>query len=270
MSEEIRRPAALDSFPEIRSVGFDAPGRWLLAGLHDLRRAGSASLFYGACFAVGGWTMQFVFAHAYALFAGLITGFLLLAPFLAMGLYDLSRRIERGEEPRLAPTLSAWRPNLANVGVLAAVLAIVLLVWARASMVIFALFFDSAGLPSFADVVHAIVAFEQPEFALVYFAVGGFFALFVFAISVVAVPLMLDRGTDAVSAAIVSTSACGRNPGPMLLWAGYIVLLVGAGFATQFIGLIFVMPVLGHASWHAYRELTVADARTPLRQAGTP
>lgn len=265
MSEKIHGPATVEAFPEIRHVGFDAPAVWLRAGWNDLRQAGGASLFYGTCFAVGGWLMQVVFAHAYALFAGLITGFLLLAPFLAMGLYDLSRRIERGETPRLAPTLAAWRPNLANVGVLAAVLAVVLLVWARASMVIFALFFDAAGLPSFADVVHAIVAFEQPEFALVYFVVGGFFALFVFAISVVAIPLMLDRGTDAVTSAIASIGACARNPGPMLLWAACIAVLVAIGMATRFLGLIVVMPVLGHATWHAYRDLVAApEAGPPL------
>ncbi len=258
MSQSTHRPAAVDAFPEIRHVGFDAPARWLRAGWEDLRKAGGASLFYGACFAVGGWLMQLVFAHAYALFAGLITGFLLLAPFLAMGLYDLSRRMEQGEAPRLIPTFMAWRPNLANVSVLAAVLAVVFLVWARASMVIFALFFDAAGLPTFSAVVHAIIAFEQPEFALVYFAVGGFFALFVFALSVVAVPLMLDRGTDAVTSAIASLGACARNPGPMLAWAACIVVLVGIGLATQFLGLIFVMPILGHATWHAYRDLTVA------------
>lgn len=258
MSEKIQGPAAVNAFPEIRQVGFDAPGRWLLAGWGDLRKAGSASLFYGTCFAVGGWLMQVVFAHAYALFAGMVTGFLLVAPVLAMGLYDLSRRLERGEAPRLAPTLTAWRANLANIGVLAAVLAVVFLVWARASMVIFAMFFDSAGLPTFAEIVRAIVAFEQPEFALVYFMVGGFFALFVFAISVVAVPLMLDRGTDAVTSGIASLGACARNPGPMLLWAACIAVLVGLGMATLFLGLIVVMPVLGHATWHAYRELTVA------------
>lgn len=258
MNEEARRPTVVDSFPEIRNVGLDAPLRWLRAGWADLRRAGSASLFYGACFAGGGWLLQMVFAHAYALFAGLITGFLLLAPFLAMGLYDLSRRIEHGETPRLAATLTAWRPNLANVGVLAAVLAVVFLVWARASLVIFALFFDTAGLPSFTAVVHAIVALEQPEFAVVYGVVGGSFALFVFAISVVAIPLMLDRGTDAVSAAIASIGVCARNPGPMALWAACIVVLVAVGLATRFLGLIFVMPLLGHATWHAYRELVAA------------
>lgn len=258
MSEKTHGPAAVDAFPEIRQVGLDAPARWLRAGWNDLRQAGGASLFYGTCFAAGGWLMQVVFAHAYALFVGMVSGFLLVAPVLAMGLYDLSRRIERGETPRLAPTLTAWRSNLANIGVLAAVLAVVMLVWARASMVIFALFFDAAGLPTFAEVVHAIVAFEQPEFALVYFMVGGFFALFVFAISVVAVPLMLDRGTDAVTSGIASIGACARNPGPMLLWAAAIAVLVGIGMATWFLGLIVVMPVVGHATWHAYRELMVA------------
>jgi uncharacterized membrane protein len=258
MSEPSPRPADADSFPEVRGIGFDAPGRWLRAGLSDLRQARGASLFYGACFAVGGWLIQVVFAHAYALFAGLITGFLLLAPFLAMGLYDLSRRIEQGEAPRLAATFTAWRPNLSNVGILAGVLAVVLLVWARASMVIFALFFEASGLPTFADVVRTIVSFEQPEFALAYFLTGGFFALFVFAISVVAVPMMLDRGTDAVSSVITSVRACARNPGPMLLWAACLAVLVGIGFATMFVGLIFVMPVLGHATWHAYRDLVVA------------
>jgi len=261
MSDNTNHPAAVDAFPDIRSVGLDAPVRWLRAGWGDLRKAGGASLFYGACFAVGGWVMQVVFAHAYALFAGLITGFLLLAPFLAMGLYDLSRRIELGEQPRLVATFTAWRPNLANVSLLAAVLAVVFLVWARASMVIFALFFDTGSLPTFTDVVHAIVAFEQPEFALVYFMVGGFFALFVFAISVIAVPLMLDRGTDAISSAIASISACARNPGPMLWWAICIVVLVTIGLATRFIGLIFVMPLLGHATWHAYRELMAPSTR---------
>lgn len=248
-------------FPRIRTIAGNAPWRWLAAGLEDLRQGGGASFFYGTCFAVAGWLMEMVFRHAYALFAGLATGFLLLGPFLALGIYDISRRLERGEAPRLRPTLAAWRPNLANVGVFAAVLAVVLLVWARASMVIFALFFDAAELPTFAGIVHSVLTFEQPEFALVYFAVGGFFAVFVFAISVVAVPLMLDRNTDAVTAAICSLIACGRNPGPMLLWAACIAVLVALGFATLFVGLILVMPLIGHATWHAYRDLV--DTATP-------
>jgi uncharacterized membrane protein len=257
MSDETYDAAVDNTFPQIAAVGLDAPRRWLAAGWRDFRRAGRASLFYGACFALAGETMEVVFVHAYSLFAGLVTGFLLLAPFLAMGLYDLSRRIGRGEAPRLAPTLAAWRPNLGNVSLLAGVLTVVLLLWARASMVLFALFFDAAGLPTFAGIVHTVVAFEQPEFALIYFGVGGFFALFVFAVSVVAVPLMLDRNTDAVTAAIASIAVCARNPAPMLLWAACIAALTAVGIATWFVGLIFTMPWLGHATWHAYRDLVL-------------
>ncbi|MCB1967279.1 MAG: DUF2189 domain-containing protein, partial [Candidatus Accumulibacter sp.] len=120
-------------FPVIRRVKPGAVVGWMRGGCHDLRRSGLPSLFYGSCFAIAGWLMQVVFAEAYALFAGLTTGFLLVGPFLTLGLYDLSRRIEFGMPAKLAPTLAAWRPNLPNVGLFAALLAIVLLVWARAS-----------------------------------------------------------------------------------------------------------------------------------------
>lgn len=257
------------AFPQVQGVALKAPWYWLAAGLMDLRRAGSSSLFYGACFTLAGWLMYGVFLRAYALFAGLTTGFLLLGPLLAMGLYDISRRLERGEAPRLQPTLSCWRPNLANLGVFAAVLAVVMLLWARASMVVFALFFDG-GLPTFGDVLRALFAFQQPEFALVYFVVGGFFATFVFAISIIAVPLMLDRGTDAVTACLASIAACARNPGPLLLWGACIVVLVGLSFATLFLGLVVVMPLVGHGTWHAYRALVAAEKPSPRSPSSSP
>ncbi|MBL8398809.1 MAG: DUF2189 domain-containing protein [Candidatus Accumulibacter sp.] len=254
-------PASANRFPTIQQITVGAIPGWLHAGWRDLRSGGWASLFYGLCFAVAGLVMSVVFAKAYALFAGLTTGFLLVGPFLALGLYDLSRQNERGSTPQLGPSLAAWRPNLPNIGLFAAVLAIVLLVWARASIVVFALFF-TGGLPTFGDVVRTVLTFEQPDFAAVYFAIGGFFALFVFAISVVAVPLMLDRQTDAVTAAIASLVACGRNPLPMLYWATIIVLLVGVGFATMFVGLMITMPLIGHATWHAYRSLIEDEQKT--------
>lgn len=249
-------------FPTIQHIEVSDVPKWLCSGWQDFQSAGWASVFYGVCFAVAGLLMSIVFAKAYALFAGLTTGFLLIGPFLALGLYDLSRQNERGQIPRLAPTLAAWRPNLPNLGLFAAVLVIVLLVWARASIVVFALFF-TGGLPTFGDVVRTVLTFEQPDFAMVYFAVGGFFALFVFAISVVAVPLMLDRQSDAITAAIASLVACGRNPLPMLLWGMIIVLLVGIGFATLFIGLLVTMPLIGHTTWHAYRSLVADEIITP-------
>ena len=115
--------------------------------------------------------------------------------------------------------------------------------------------FFQGGLPTFLEIIQTLITFEQPTFALVYFAVGGFFAAFVYAVSVVAIPLMADRGTDAVTAAIASLLSVTRNVIPMSLWALTIVLLVAIGFATHFIGLIITMPIIGHASWHAYRDL---------------
>jgi len=255
----INQSPALD-FPAVRRVDGGAPWRWLRAGAADLRRSGPASLFYGCCYAVVGWLLYFVFNEAYALFAGLTTGFLLLGPLLALGLYDLSRQAEQGRKPALGPSLWCWRPNLSNVALLAGVLTVVMLLWARASMVTFALFFDG-GLPTFASVVHAVLTLEQPEFTLMYFLVGGFFALFVFAITVVSVPLMLDRNTDAVTAGLTSINVCLHNPLPMLIWAVVLVGLVVVGFASLFVGLVVTIPLAGHATWHGYRELLAHDSR---------
>lgn len=242
------------SFPVIRIIKPRNIIDWLQHGLADLRQAKLASLFYGLVFATAGILMNTVLFEASWLLSSLTTGFLLIGPFLAMGLYDLSRRMELGEKPTLIPSLTAWRTNLMNVGIFAGVLVVILLIWARASLVIFALFFQG-GLPTFLEIVKTVITFEQPIFAAVYFAVGGFFAAFVYAVSVIAIPLMADRKTDAVTAAIASLLAVTRNFFPMLLWAFTIVLLVAIGFATHFIGLIITMPIIGHASWHAYRDL---------------
>lgn len=242
------------SFPVIHKVKSHHIIKWLLCGLSDTRQGGLSSLFYGVIFSAAGMLLHTVLTKASWLLAGLTTGFLLLGPFLAMGLYDLSRRMELGEKPTLLPTLTAWRSNLINVGLFAGLLVIVLLIWARASMVIFALFFQG-GLPTFTDVVFSVITFKEPIFTIIYFTVGGLFAAFTFSVSVISIPLMADRKTDAITAAIASLAAVRRNPFQMLIWAISIVVLVTIGFATSFIGLILTMPIIGHASWHAYRDL---------------
>lgn len=246
------------SDPVIRRVKAAAIIDWLHAGVVDTHRGGRASLFYGVIFATTGILIHTFFAENYWLLAGLTTGFLLLGPFLAMGLYDLSRRMELGEPAKLIPSLTAWRPNLINVSLFATLLLIVLLVWTRLSLSIFGYFFNS-DFPTFIDVVLSIVRFKHPTFTLIYFATGGLFATFIFAISVIALPLMVDKKTSAATSAMASLLACIRNPIPMLLWAFCIVVLVGFGFATSFLGLIVTMPVAGHASWHVYRALVETD-----------
>lgn len=251
-----------NSFPIIRQVKPSNILGWVKAGIQDTRQAGMASLFYGAFFAIAGWVMKLVFDEAYGLFPGLATGFLLLGPFLAMGLYDLSRQLELGQPAKLFPSLTAWRINMLNVGIFAGVLGVILLIWARASLIIFALYFQDSVFPSLNEVILSVLTFNQPVFGMVYFAVGGFFAALVFAISVVAIPLMTDRKTDAITAAIASIIACTKNPLTMLLWGACIVLLVAIGFATYFVGLVITMPIVGHATWHVYRDI-VAEETLP-------
>lgn len=257
---EVHHLSFESSLAAIRSVEMKAPFGWLNAGLSDLKASPTASLFYGIAFALMGWLIVFFYGNAYSLTVALMGGFMLLGPGLAMGLYALSRQREAGEVPRLLPTLTIWRVNLSNLSIFALVTGVVFLIWARASMVVFAIFYSS-GLPSASDFVRELLAFENVEFVLAYMFIGSCFACFVFSISVVAVPLMLDRNTDAITAMLLSLASVAKNPLPMLIWALIIVTMTGIGFATAFIGLALTMPILGHATWHAYRAIIPLKAR---------
>jgi uncharacterized membrane protein len=252
MSHEI--DARRGAFPAVREIGFGQPLVWLARGWRDFLAHPLQSAFYGACFAVMGWLIAFTFRNAYQYVSALVTGFFLVGPFLAIGLYDLSRRRQRGEPPRLGPTLDAWRPNVGAIGMFALVLGVILLVWARASLVVFALFYTHE-MPSVEGFVAQMLSLDNLEFLVAYFCVGGFFALLVFAISAVAVPMMMDRDTDGIVAVLTSVKAFGTNLPAMLLWGFIITVVIGAGFALWFAGLVVAVPVIGHGAWHAYRDI---------------
>lgn len=244
-------------FPRLRRVDAGAPFQWIRLGLADLKACPRAGLFYGFCFALAGYLIAWILSDSPQYLAAATAGFLLVAPALSIGIYEVSRRRERGQPCALSPTLTAWRANQANIGLFSLVLLVVLLVWARASLVTFSLFFSGA-MP---DVRSMLVQVTDPEklgFLVAWLAVGAVFALLVFAISVITIPLMLDRRYDAVTAALASMQVVFRNPGAMVMWAGIIAWSCAAGLLMGFVGIIVVAPLLGHATWHAYRELVEA------------
>lgn len=241
---------------ELRPVGFGDPGRWLRLGWRDFRQAPRIGLFYGACFTAMGWALLLLFRHAPVYMLALSAGFLLMGPFVCLGLYDVSRRLERGEPPDLKGSITAWRTRSATMAIFGAVLLVLEMLWARASLIVFALSFN--GMPDFRSSLLALFDAQNLNFIIAYVAVGAVFAGIIFAISVVAMPMILDRQTDAITAGLTSVRLCLTQPGVMLYWGALLTALVLLAMAPWFAGLLVVAPVLGHASWHAYRATVAA------------
>jgi uncharacterized membrane protein len=237
------------------------PWRWLSLGWADLRAAPWVALFYGLCFWGMALVLGWVFRHQPEYVMSLASGCLLVGPFMAMGLYDTSRRREQGLAPDLGSSLTCWDRHLGSMGMLVLVLIILELLWGRASLVVFAVFFHT-GLPSTTGVVDALLNPQNWSFVALYLMVGGLFATLVFCTSVVSIPMILDRDTDALTAAITSMRVVLDNAGVMLLWGALIAVLVVLSLWAWGAGLLVIGPLLGHASWHAYRTAVLPAAQT--------
>ena len=236
----------------MQPLGLADPLRWLAKGWQDFRAAPGIGLFYGACFWAMAALLALVFRNQPEYVMSIASGCLLVGPFLAMGLYEVSRRREQGIPPTLGSSLTCWDKHIRSMGMLVLVLIVLELLWGRASLVVFAVFFNT-GMPSTTGVLQAIFNPENLEFVLVYLAVGGIFALLVYSTAVVSIPMILDRDTDAISAALTSIRVMFANPITMLWWGLLITLLIALALATWGAGFLLVGPLLGHASWHAYR-----------------
>lgn len=229
------------------------PVRWLRLGWADFLRCPRIGLFYGLSFFAMGHALLAVFRAAPAYVLALSAGFLLMGPFLCLGLYDASRALEQGLQPSLRHSLLAWRPTLRTMAIFAGLLLILEMLWGRASLVVFAVSFNT--MPSTEKLLTQLFNPENIEFLLTYTLVGGFFAGLIFVTSAISIPMILDRQTDAISAGLTSIRACLENPGVMLWWGALITLLVVLAMLPLFVGLFVIGPVLGHASWHAYRQI---------------
>ena len=244
------RPAAVR---ELLPVRLTDPLRWLRSGWGDLRAAPGIALFYGVCFWLMAVTLQAVFRNKPEYTISFISGCFLVGPFLALGLYEASRRREQGLPQSLGASLTCWEGHLGSMGMLVLVLLLLELLWGRASLVVFAVFFNT-GMPTTAGVMQAVFNPENWQFIGVYLLVGWVFAALVFSTCVVAIPMILDRDTDAITAGLASMQVVAMRTAPMMVWGALIVALVlGAMLLPWAAGLLVIGPWLGHASWHAYR-----------------
>lgn len=235
----------------LRPLGWRDPLRWLVLGWRDFLRCPGIGLFYGAAFMVMGWALLAMYRHAPAYVLALSAGFLLVGPFLCLGLYQASRRIERGEKPDFGDSLLAWDTRTGTLAIFGFVLLVLEMLWGRATLVIFAVSFE--GMPDFKGSLLALLDPDNLGFLLAWGGIGALFAGLIFAVSVVSMPMILDRQTDAITAGLTSLRLVLTQTGVMLWWGALIATLVTLALLPWFAGLLVVGPVLGHASWHAYR-----------------
>jgi len=247
--------------PEIRRVELDRPWLWLAAGWRDLTRAPLVSLSYGAVFSIAGYVLIYGLYATGMLYLILpvAAGFTLVGPVAAVGLYDVSRRLEMGKPVTFGTALRAFVPCCGSVAAMGLVLTLFLLAWIRVAMLIFALFFGDS---EFEGVDFIQTVFFQPHslpFVATGTLIGAILAAVVFTVSAISLPMLLDRDVGVPTAVAASFQAVNKNPQAMALWAALIAGFTAFGLATLFVGLAVCLPLVGHASWHAYRDLTSGE-----------
>ncbi|MCB1920205.1 MAG: DUF2189 domain-containing protein [Candidatus Competibacteraceae bacterium] len=255
MTDTIRVVESSLITPKVRIIATDRPWEWLGAGWKDLWQAPAASIPYGLIFMIMGYVLVYLVEAQFHYALALTTGFLLAGPFLAMGLYDISRRLQMGEPATLGHALTAWRHNTMPILLFGIAIGLLMIVWARLSAVLFGLIITGQNMTLSSAVSQIFFSGSGLTFLLVFIGVGAVIAAVVFAISVVAIPMMLDRKVDFITAVLTSLTAVRANPGPMALWAALIVVFTGIGLISFYIGLVIALPLIGHATWHAYQEL---------------
>lgn len=250
------RPSALEESRtfSVRRIPLLRPLGWLARGASDFRRAPLPGLLHGLFAAAFGVLVVMVAGDRFWLLCGAFSGFLLVAPVLATGLYAVSRALERGQPVGPATVLRAWRPGNGRMVVFGLLLALAGTGWVLTSAALIT-GFAPAPVRSPLDFLRIVVLSDASWLFEIWLMLGAVLAAPVFASSVVAMPLLLDRQVSVLAAVYTSWRTVIEHPLPMALWAGLLMTLTLAGMATMLIGLVVVVPWLAHASWHAYRDL---------------
>ena len=262
-SEPPATPRRLN-LPGVLPIDGKQPLYWLYWGLKDICHSPWLSLSHGLVMAIGGGLITWLAHDQFWLLAGAVSGFLIVAPILATSLYAMSRAIERNEAVDLRLLLKTWTQwqtlhhnetvsywCLVRFGLL---LALAGTGWVLTSSALITLL---APVPIHTpmDFIHHVVLSPDSYLFELWLMLGGLMAAPVFASSVVAMPLLLDRQLTTLQAVLTSWKVVLTHPMPMVLWAFLIMGLSMLGFLSFFIGLVVIVPMLGHASWHAYRHL---------------
>ncbi len=243
-----------------KRLSLDAPWRWLGAGWRDLLAAPALSVGYGL-FVVGGGILIISAlwrAGLTSLIPVAIGVFALVGPLLAVGLYEMSRRIEAAERPRLFPVKFAGPRSPLQIAFVGFLLLFAAMVWTLVAMALYAIFTSGSYVPINEFFSFAITTPQGLAMALTGSFFGFAIAFAIFLLSVISIPMLVNERTDAFTAIAAGVNAFRKSPGVMLLWAWLIGILIAGGVATLFFGLAVIFPLLGHATWHAYREIRAA------------
>ena len=259
--------------PAVRHITKDDVQSALRAGIADLQAAPSFGLFFGIVFSVVGvaiWIGLIRDGSSYWIFP-LAAGFPLLGPFAAVGLYEVSRRLEAGEALEWGPILRAgFRQKNGQLPYFAVLAVFIFLFWIVLARVIFALSFGTASMTNVMSSFAVLFTWNGLFMLFVGSIVGGALAALLFSVSVIGVPLLLDRDVDVVTAMLTSVSATIENREAMLYWGGLIAVAVVVAMLPLFLGMILVFPILGHASWHIYRKVLDPSAKVETDSGAAP
>ena len=261
MSNESRKTPR----PPVRAVAPGAVSRWLRLGWRDFRQAGWPSLMHGLIVTGMSLVIVEIALLFWPLLPGAVSGFLVVGPILATGLYALSRRLEQGQKPTLRDVFYAWRCASRCLFRFGLLLALVATAWVLLSVILFHFFIDTE-IDGALDFLRYVIRQDDGIF-LLWTILAGLVAAVTFAVSVISVPLLVDRDVNTPLALRTSVRAVAENPITMTLWALFILAVSAFSVATLMLGFIVVYPVLGHASWHVYRDVVDAgglDPRKPL------
>jgi uncharacterized membrane protein len=244
--------------PELRRLDISAGPECLMLGLRDFSEAPLYGLGLGVVYTLGGWlvfALLFWLSMPYLAYPAAL-GFAFIAPFIAAGFYEISRRLEAGQPLSWDVVLgTVWQQKGRDMGWMALVTGFAFFIWVDYAAIIFLLFFGLKELELAAFLTALTTTWSGLYFILLGNLAGAVIAFIVFSLTVISFPLLMDREIDFATAMTTSVKAVIANPLPMLFWAGIIAIGLLAALISLFITLPIVLPILGFGTWHMYRKV---------------